>query len=120
MRSHPSPILALTRDSLQFVRRVYTTFMQNQGLLLAGAIAYYMLLSILPLLILLVLALSPFLPEEQLLSTLSRYLDLMAPGLADPLVEQLAKFLGHREVTGGVLLATLLFSSSLTFTVLEK
>ncbi len=120
MRSNPSPILALTRDSLQFVRRVYTTFMQNQGLLLAGAIAYYMLLSILPLLILLVLALSPFLPEEQLLSTLSRYLDLMAPGLADPLVEQLAKFLGHREVTGGVLLATLLFSSSLTFTVLEK
>jgi len=120
MPAHPSPVLAFTRDSLLFVRRVFTTFMQNQGLLLAGAIAYYMLLSILPLLILLVLALSPFLPEEQLLSTLSRYLDLMAPGLADPLVDQLAKFLGHRQVTGGVLLATLLFSSSLTFTVLEK
>ena len=114
------PALDFARDVLHFVRRVFATFMQNQGLLLAGAIAYYMLLSILPLLILLVLALSPFLAEEQLLSTLSRYLDLMAPGLADPLVEQLAKFLGHREVTGGVLLATLLFSSSLTFTVLEK
>lgn len=120
MPSSPSHVLAFTREALRFVRRVFATFMQNQGLLLAGAIAYYMLLSILPLLILLVLALSPFLPEEQLLSTLSRYLDLMAPGLADPLVDQLAKFLGHREVTGGVLLATLLFSSSLTFTVLEK
>jgi YihY family inner membrane protein len=94
--------------------------MQNQGLLLAGAVAYYMLLSIVPLLILLALALSPFLAEEQLLSTLSRYLDLMAPGFADPLVEQLAKFLAHRQATGGVLLATLLFSSSLAFTVLEK
>jgi len=120
MCSRPFPFLAFARDSLRFVARVYSTFMQNQGLLLAGAIAYYMLLSILPLLILLVLALSPFLAEEQLLATLSRYLDLMAPGLADPLVEQLAKFLGHREVTGGVLLATLLFSSSLAFTVLEK
>ncbi|WP_153146945.1 YihY/virulence factor BrkB family protein [Dechloromonas sp. H13] len=116
----PFPVVAYMDDVLRFVRRVLATFMQNQGLLLAGAIAYYMLLSILPLLILLVLALSPFLPAEQLLSTLSRYLDLMAPGLADPLVDQLARFLGHREVTGGVLLATLLFSSSLAFTVLEK
>lgn len=120
MPSSPSQVLAFPRDALRFVRRVFATFMQNQGLLLAGAIAYYMLLSILPLLILLVLALSPFLPEEQLLATLSRYLDLMAPGLADPLVDQLARFLGHRQVTGGVLLATLLFSSSLAFTVLEK
>lgn len=120
MSMRPFPVVAYMHDVLRFVRRVLATFMQNQGLLLAGAIAYYMLLSILPLLILLVLGLSPFLPAEQLLSTLSRYLDLMAPGLADPLVDQLARFLGHREVTGGVLLATLLFSSSLAFTVLEK
>ena len=66
------------------------------------------------------LAPSPFLADEQLLSPLSRYLAPMAPGRADPLVAQLAKFLGHRQVTGGVLLATLLFSSSLAFTVLEK
>lgn len=94
--------------------------MRNQGLLLAGAVAYYMLLSIIPLLILLVLGLSPFLPEEQLLATLGRYLDLLAAGHADPLVEQLALFLGHRQITGGILLLTLLFSSSLAFTVLEK
>jgi YihY family inner membrane protein len=120
MPPSPYPAAAFPRDAWRFARRVLATFMQNQGLLLAGAVAYYMLLSILPLLILLVLALSPFLAEEQLLSTLSRYLDLMAPGFADPLVEQLAKFLEHRHATGGVLLATLLFSSSLAFTVLEK
>lgn len=120
MPSSPSQVLTFPRDAWRFAHRVFTTFMQNQGLLLAGAVAYYMLLSIVPLLILLALALSPFLAEEQLLSTLSRYLDLMAPGFADPLVEQLAKFLEHRHATGGVLLATLLFSSSLAFTVLEK
>lgn len=94
--------------------------MQNHGLLLAGAVAYYALLSILPLLILLVLTLSQFLPEDQVLSTLDRYLELVAPGHAAPLVEELAKLLAHRDVTGGAMLVTLLFSSSLAFTVLEK
>lgn len=120
MPPSPLPVLAFPRNALRFAGLVLKTFRQNQGLLLAGAVAYYMLLSILPLLILLVLALSPFLAEEQLLSTLNRYLDLMAPGLADPLVEQLAKFLEHRHATGGILLLTLVVSSSLAFTVLEK
>ena len=84
MPPSPPPVLAFPRNALRFAGLVLKTFRQNQGLLLAGAVAYYMLLSILPLLILLVLALSPFLAEEQLLSTLNRYLDLMAPGLADP------------------------------------
>ena len=107
-------------DGWRFTARVGGAFIRNQGLLLAGAVAYYMLLSIIPLLILLLLGLSPFLPEEQLLATLGRYLDMLAAGHADPLVEQLALFLGHRQVTGGVLFLTLLFSSSLAFTVLEK
>jgi len=94
--------------------------MESRGLLLAGAIAYYALLSILPLLVLLVLALSLFLPEDQVLSTLSRYLELVAPGHAAPLAEELAKLLNHPEVTGGVMVATLLFSSSLAFSVLER
>jgi YihY family inner membrane protein len=120
MRSWPSELRALIRAGWQFTARVGSVFMRNQGLLLAGAVAYYMLLSIIPLLILLVLALSPFLPEAQLLATLGRYLDMLAAGHADPLVEQLALFLGHRQITGGLLLLTLVFSSSLAFTVLEK
>ncbi len=120
MRRNPSHLVVIARGSLRYVRRLFGTFMQNQGLLLAGAVAYYMLLSILPLMVLLVLALSQFLPEEQLLATLSRYLDLVAPGHATPLVEELAKLLRHREVTGGAMLVTLLFSSSLAFAVLER
>ena len=110
----------MVRESLQFLRELYNGFRENRGLLLAGAVAYYTLLSILPLLILLVLALSHFLPEGQLLSTLSRYLELVAPAHAEPLVEELAKLIGHREVTGGVMLITLLFSSSLAFAVLQR
>ena len=117
-RSSDASVVAAT--GLQLVRRVVRGFIDNRGLLLAGAIAYYTLLSVLPLLILLVLALSKFLPEAQLLSALSRYLDLVAPGHAAPLVEELAKFLSHREITGVVLLATMLLSSSLAFTVLER
>jgi len=110
----------IARDALHFARELFKSFLENRGLLLAGAVAYYTLLSILPLLILLVLALSHFLAEDQLLAALSRYLELVAPGYAAPLVEELAKLIGHREVTGGVMLVTLLFSSSLAFAVLQR
>lgn len=41
-----------------FALRVVRAFRTNQGLLLAGAVAYYTLLSIIPLLILILIALS--------------------------------------------------------------
>ena len=41
-----------------FALQVMKAFRANQGLLLAGAVAYYTLLSIVPLLILMVIALS--------------------------------------------------------------
>lgn len=110
----------ILREARQYLRQLFAAFLENRGLLLAGAVAYYTLLSLLPLLILLVVALSHWLPQEQLLATLGRYLDLVAPGHAAPLLEELAKLLDHREVTSGVMLATLLFSSSLAFSVLER
>ena len=69
VRVHLSHLAASARHAPRFARQLFSTFMRNQGLLLAGAVAYYTLLSILPLLILLVLVLSQFLPEDQLLST---------------------------------------------------
>ena len=50
-------------------------FRANQGLLLAGAVAYYALLSIVPLLILTVIELSQIIDENELLQTLGRYLE---------------------------------------------
>ena len=99
---------------------VLKAFKKNQGLLLAGAVAYYALLSIVPLLILTVIALSHWVDQGELLMTLGRYLEWLMPGQSKAIVGELANFLTHREVIGWVLLATMLFFSSLAFTVLEN
>lgn len=104
----------------QFVVRTLKAFRANQGLLLAGAVAYYALLSIIPLLILIVIALSHVVGESQVLEALARYLDWLVPGQGDALTTELAKFLQHREVLGWVLGLTMVFFSSLAFTVLEN
>ena len=103
-----------------FALRTLKAFRANQGLLLAGAVAYYALLSIVPLLILIVIALSHVIGQVELLDTLSRYLEWLVPGQSKPLVDELANFLEHREVLGWVLLGTMIFFSSLAFTVLEN
>lgn len=103
-----------------FALRVLRSFRANQGYLLAGAVAYNTLLSILPLLILLLIVLANFVEETVLLATLGRYLELVAPGQSDEIMAELAPFLDHRYVVGWVLVATLLFFSSLAFTVLEN
>jgi len=103
-----------------FALRTLKGFRANQGLLLAGAVAYYALLSIVPLLILVVIALSHLVDQGELLQTLRRTLEWLIPGQAGALVGELARFLEHRDVLGWVLLATMLFFSSLAFTVLEN
>jgi membrane protein len=103
-----------------FLRRALKGFQKNQGLLLAGAVAYYALLSVVPLLILTVIALSHYVDQRELLSTLGHYLEWLMPGQSKAIVLELANFVEHREVIGWVLLATMLFFSSLGFTVLEK
>ena len=95
-------------------------FRANQGLLLAGAVAYYALLSIVPLLILTVIALSYVIDQAELLDTLGRYLEWLVPGQSKLIVAELTNFLYHRAVIGWLLLATMLFFSSLAFTVLEN
>ena len=103
-----------------FALRTLKGFRANQGLLLAGAVAYYALLSIVPLLILVVIALSHFVDQGQLLQTLRLTLEWLVPGQAGALVAELDHFLEHRDVLGWVLLASMLFFSSLAFTVLEN
>jgi membrane protein len=103
-----------------FALRVLRAFRANQGLLLAGAVAYYTLLSIVPLLILMLIALSQIIDQRELLATLERYLGWLIPGQSKAVIGELASFLDHRGVIGWVLLATMLFFSSLAFTVLEN
>jgi membrane protein len=104
----------------RFVLRTLKAFRANQGLLLAGAVAYYALLSIVPLLILIVIALSHVIDPALLLNTIGRYLAWLLPGQSNAIVGELAKFVNHRDVIGWVLLVFMLFFSSLAFTVLEN
>src|SRR2546421_8216894 len=107
---HPGAFALLTLKS----------FRANQGLLLASAVAYNALLSLVPLLILIVIALSHIVGEEELLHTLGRYMEWLVPGQSKAIVSELEKFLEHREVVGWILLVTMIFFSSLAFTVLEN
>jgi len=103
-----------------FAWQTLKAFRANQGLLLAGAVAYYALLSIVPLMILSVIALSHWVEQARLLQTVGHYLEWLIPGQSAAIVAELARFLDHREVMGWVLLASMLFFSSLAFSVLES
>ena len=104
----------------RFALNTLKAFRANQGLLLAGAVAYYALLSIVPLLILSVIALSHWTDQAFLLATIGRYLEFVTPGQSSAIIGELGQFLTHRDVVGWVLLGTMLFFSSLAFTVLEN
>ena len=103
-----------------FVRRVIAGFNANQGLLLSGAVAYYTLLTIIPMFALILVVLSQVQETQPLLETLREYLGLIAADHADALVNQISTFLENWRTVGlmGVLL--ILFFSSFAFTSLEN
>ena len=76
-----------------FALAVVKQFRANQGVLLAGAVAYYTLLSLVPLLILILMALSNVIAEDRLLLTLSEYLEFVVPGQSTALVDEVRTFL---------------------------
>lgn len=110
----------VVKNPAAFARQVLKNFKANQGLLLAGAVAYYALLSIVPLLILMVIALSHVINQAELLQTLAMALEYVVPGEGRAVVEELRAFLEHREVISWLLLVTMLFFSSLGFRVLQN
>src|SRR5256886_2942262 len=114
------PSSLIIAHPLRFIGVVLSRFRANQGLLLAGAVAYYTLLSLIPLLILLLIALSHVIDEGRLLATLSEYLEFVVPGQSAAIVDELLGFLAHRETIGGVLLISMILFSALAFTVLEN
>ena len=52
--------------------------------------------------------------------TLERYLGWLVPGQSEAIIEELANFLEHRDVMSWLLFVTMLFFSSLAFTILEN
>lgn len=110
----------ILKHPVAFALQVMRAFRANQGLLLAGAVAYYALLSIVPLLILMVIALSQVIDQDVLLVTLRSALEHVVPGAGTAVVVELKAFLDQRTAIGWVLLITMLFFSSLGFKVLEN
>ena len=103
-----------------FLVQVLKAFHKNQGLLLSGALAYYILLSVIPLFTFLLLMLSHVIDEAALMATLRRYIGLIIPGDSTAVLGQVRSMLEHREVASWVVLVTMLFFSSLAFSVLES
>jgi len=100
--------------------RLAVDFRRNQGLLLAGAVAYYTLLSLVPLFALLLVALSHLVDQERLIHTLAINLEFLVPGQAPEITAQAAAFLRHRNAIGGIGVAALLFFSAMAFSILEN
>ncbi len=115
-RPQPGPLARFGRFAWQVLRE----FQRRQGLLLAGAVAYYTLLSIVPLLALILVGLSHFVDPEQLIHTVTDNLELLIPGYAASLAEQVRMFLARRHLVGAVGFVIMLFFSSMAFSVLES
>jgi YihY family inner membrane protein len=113
-------VIEAVREAPRFAWRTLKAFKANQGLLLAGAVAYYALLSLIPLFILILLALTRFIGESEVLEAMTRYLDWLVPGQGATLTIEFARFLEHRDVMGPILFVTMVFFSSLAFTVVEN
>ena len=120
MRVLSKPTAYVLTHPLTFVLRTLRGFGRNQGLLLAGAVAYYALLSVVPLLIVSVIALSYVVDQAELLETLGRYLEWVVPSQSRVILADVTAFLKNGIAIGVVLLATMLFFSSVAFSVLEK
>jgi membrane protein len=103
-----------------FFLRVLIGFKRNQGLLLAGAVAYYTLLSIIPMLALILVGFSHFIKEEQLYITILQNLQLVIPSHAEMIAGQIWSFLDRRQLVGAFGILFMLFFSSMAFTVLES
>ncbi len=104
----------------RFALRIVKRFLANQGILLAGSLAYNSLLSAIPLFAVLVMSLSFFLDEALLLETVSAELRLLFPGQAHTLTETLKALLDARSVLSGVGILVLIFFSSIAFRMLEE
>jgi len=120
MESRKQHIDLILQRPGKFLWRVLVGFKRNQGLLLAGAVAYYTLLSVIPMLALILVGLSHFIDEQQLYNTILTNLKLVIPAYAESVTGQVWGFLARRQLVGIVGILIMLFFSSMAFTVLEN
>jgi YihY family inner membrane protein len=102
-----------------FARCVVRNFRRNNGLLLAGAVGYNTLLSIVPLMALVLVVLSAVVDEAVLVEVVRKETDTVFPGSGHAVRAALQSFLEKREVIGTVGFVGMLFFSTIAFRILE-
>jgi YihY family inner membrane protein len=120
MKTKIDNLFETLRSPLRFLWRVIRKFHSNKGMILAGAIAYNTLLSIIPAFTLLLIILSRLVDDQTLLVAIENNLKLVIPGLTDTLLKHTAEFLDYRSVVGWISVVVMLFFSSIAFMVLEN
>jgi len=107
----------LLQHPLAFGHHVVSGFIAQKGFLLAGAIAYYALLSIIPLALLFLIALSQLYSVTPLYNGIHAYLQEINPALATVIIEQIKSALDHRQLVGFIGFTGLILFSGLAFRV---
>jgi membrane protein len=120
MKHNKGHTTLILRPTGKFLLRVLNGFKRNQGLLLAGAVAYYTLLSVIPMLALLLVGLSHFIEEQQLYNTILTNLKLVIPAHAERVAGLVWGFLARRQLVGVLGILVMLFFSSMAFSMLEN
>jgi len=110
----------ILRHPGRFIWRVLKGFKRNQGLLLSGGVAYNSLLSIIPMLALILIGLSKFIDQKVLLDIIIRELELIVPGHAQKIADEVVAFLQYRQFVGIIGIGVMLFFSSMAFSMLEN
>jgi len=112
-------LLWLVPRALAFGWRVLGEFRKNRGFLLASALGYNTLLSIVPLFALVVVVLSTVLDGRVLLEVIGAQLDTVMPGRSGVVVEAFAAFVEQRAKIGIIGFGALLFFSAIGFRMLD-
>lgn len=112
-------LLWLAPRALAFGWRALGDFRKNRGFLLASALGYNTLLSIVPLFALVVVVLSTVLDGRVLLEVIGAQLDTVMPGRSGVVVEAFAAFVEQRAKIGIIGFGALLFFSAIGFRMLD-
>lgn len=104
----------------RFIWHVIQEFMANQGLLLASALGYNALLSMIPLMALFFLIASSFADNEVILNIISTELKLVLPVQTETFTRSFAVILEDKSLIGWVGGGALIFFSSIAFRMLEN
>ncbi|MFV1998120.1 MAG: YihY/virulence factor BrkB family protein [Acidiferrobacterales bacterium] len=108
------------RNPLPFAWQVLSAFRRNQGVLLAAAVAYHSLLSIIPIIALTAIGLSQWLDPILVLDAAKEFLDLVSPTQTGKILTHIEAFIYRWKVIGVVGIVSLIFFSALAFSSLES